>query len=101
MSKYVLASTSRSSERQKSEDLLNPAPICLLSGEIWAPMGEGNLLDSVLDCVLSQMQPVCLAEQGFCVSFLQLDSVLSPSKVGMCINQPCSRLSSIAVFSRV
>lgn len=72
--------TSKSSG-QKGEDLLNPAPICLLSGEVWTPMDEGNLLDSVLDCVLSQMQPVCLAEQGFCVSFLQLDSVLSPSKV--------------------
>lgn len=60
---------------------MNPAPICLLSGEIWAPVGEGNLLDSVLDCMLSQMQPVCLAEQAFCISFLQLDSVLSPSKV--------------------
>jgi len=77
--------TSRSSG-QKGEDLLNPAPICLLSGEVWIPMDEGNLLDSVLDCVLSQMQPVCLAEQGFCVSFLQLDSVLSPSKVSTPVN---------------
>ncbi|KOX67727.1 Exocyst complex component 1 [Melipona quadrifasciata] len=68
------------SSSQKAEDLLNPAPICLLSGETWAPVGEGNLLDSVLDCMLSQMQPVCLAEQAFCISFLQLDSVLSPSK---------------------
>jgi len=53
---------------------------------MWTPMDEGNLLDSILDCVLSQMQPVCLAEQGFCVSFLQLDSVLSPSKVSTPIN---------------
>ncbi|KAK9302456.1 hypothetical protein QLX08_005530 [Tetragonisca angustula] len=68
------------SNSQKAEDLLNPAPICLLNGETWAPVGEGNLLDSVLDCMLSQMQPVCLAEQAFCISFLQLDSVLSPSK---------------------
>nr|XP_012147807.1 PREDICTED: exocyst complex component 1 isoform X3 [Megachile rotundata] len=73
------ANTSKSSG-QKAEDLLNPAPICLLSGETWAPVGEGNLLDSVLDCMLSQMQPVCLAEQAFCILFLQLDSVLSPSK---------------------
>ncbi|XP_032671124.1 exocyst complex component 1 [Odontomachus brunneus] len=79
IAKRLQVNTSRSSG-QKGEDLLNPAPICLLSGEVWAPVGEGNLLDSVLDCVLSQMQPVCLAEQGFCVSFLQLDSVLSPSK---------------------
>ncbi|XP_017759053.1 PREDICTED: exocyst complex component 1 [Eufriesea mexicana] len=77
--KRLQANTSKSSG-QKTEDLLNPAPICLLSGEIWAPVGEGNLLDSVLDCMLSQMQPVCLAEQAFCISFLQLDSVLSPSK---------------------
>ncbi|XP_034172615.1 exocyst complex component Sec3 [Osmia lignaria lignaria] len=77
--KRFQASTSKSSG-QKTEDLLNPAPICLLSGETWAPVGEGNLLDSVLDCMLSQMQPVCLAEQAFCILFLQLDSVLSPSK---------------------
>ncbi|XP_054006318.1 exocyst complex component 1 [Hylaeus anthracinus] len=78
-SKRLQASTSRSSG-QKSEELLNPAPICLLSGDTWVPVGDGNLLDSVLDCMLSQMQPVCLAEQAFCISFLQLDSVLSPSK---------------------
>ncbi|CAL7945781.1 unnamed protein product [Xylocopa violacea] len=77
--KRLQANTSKSSG-QKAEDLLNPAPICLLSSETWAPVGEGNLLDSVLDCMLSQMQPVCLAEQAFCISFLQLDSVLSPSK---------------------
>ncbi|XP_066588427.1 exocyst complex component 1 [Prorops nasuta] len=77
--KRLQASTSKSSG-QKGDDLINPAPICLLSGEVWAPQGEGNLLDSVLDCVLSQMQPVCLAEQAFCISFFQLDSVLSPSK---------------------
>lgn len=80
MRRFFKANMSRSSG-QKAEDLLNPAPICLLSGEVWAPVGDGNLLDSVLDCMLSQMQPVCLAEQAFCVSFLQLDSVLSPSKV--------------------
>ncbi|XP_076297981.1 exocyst complex component Sec3 [Lasioglossum baleicum] len=79
ISKRLQANTSRSSG-QKAEDLLNPAPICLLSSEVWAPVGDGNLLDSVLDCMLSQMQPVCLAEQAFCISFLQLDSVLSPSK---------------------
>lgn len=79
INKRFQANTSRSSG-QKAEDLLNPAPICLLSGEVWAPVGDGNLLDSLLDCMLSQMQPVCLAEQAFCISFLQLDSVLSPSK---------------------
>lgn len=55
--------------------------MCLLSSEIWPPISEGRFLDSVLDCVLSQMQPVCLAEQAFCISFLQLDSVLTPSNV--------------------
>ena len=79
ISKRLQANTSRSSG-QRAEDLLSPAPICLLSGDVWAPVGDGNLLDSVLDCMLSQMQPVCLAEQAFCISFLQLDSVLSPSK---------------------
>lgn len=55
--------------------------MCLLSAEVWPPISEGRFLDSVLDCVLSQMQPVCLAEQAFCISFLQLDSVLTPSNV--------------------
>ncbi|KAI4458170.1 sec3/syntaxin-related [Holotrichia oblita] len=34
--------------------------------------------ESTLDNVLSQLEPVCLQEQQFCVSFFQLD-VLSPS----------------------
>ncbi|XP_023247474.1 exocyst complex component 1 isoform X2 [Copidosoma floridanum] len=50
-------------------------PICLLSYEQWTPQGEGALLDSVLDNVLSQLQPVCLAEQAFCTSFLHLDTL--------------------------
>lgn len=55
--------------------------MCLLSEEIWAPQDEESLLDLVLENVLSQMQPNYLAEQAFCISFFQLDSVLSPSKV--------------------
>ncbi|XP_011497897.1 PREDICTED: exocyst complex component 1 [Ceratosolen solmsi marchali] len=54
-------------------------PVCLLSNEVWSPQGEGALLDSVLDNVLSQLQPVCLAEQAFCITFLHLDSFLSAS----------------------
>ncbi|OXU23456.1 hypothetical protein TSAR_001640 [Trichomalopsis sarcophagae] len=53
-------------------------PICLLSNETWTPQGEGILLDSVLDNVLSQLQPICLAEQAFCITFLNLDSFVSP-----------------------
>lgn len=53
--------------------------ICLLSSEQWMPQGEGAVLDSILDNVLSQLQPVCLAEQAFCISFLHLDSFLSPT----------------------
>ncbi|XP_035723521.1 exocyst complex component 1-like [Vespa mandarinia] len=78
ISKRLQVHASKSSG-QKAEDLINPAPMCLLSAEIWPPISEGRFLDSVLDCVLSQMQPVCLAEQAFCISFLQLDSVLTPS----------------------
>ena len=74
------ASTSKLKE-QKVEDLISAAPICLLSGDVWAPQGDGALLDSILECVLSQLQPVCFAEQAFCVSFLQLSSVLPASKV--------------------
>ncbi|XP_011298132.1 exocyst complex component 1 [Fopius arisanus] len=73
--------TSKSSN-QKGEDLITPAPMCLLSNEVWAPQGEGALLDSLLDRALSQLQPVCLAEQAFCVTFFQLDLALTPSKSG-------------------
>lgn len=79
ISKRFHVNASKSSG-QKGDDLIGPASICLLGGEVWAPQGEGALLDSVLERVLSQLQPVCLAEQAFCISFLQLDSVLSPSK---------------------
>lgn len=75
------ANTTKSGN-QKIEDLITPAPMCLLSGEIWAPQGEGILLDSLLDRALSQLQPVCLAEQAFCVVFFQLNIALSPSKSG-------------------
>lgn len=61
------------------------APICLLSNEQWSPQGEGTLLDLVLDNVLSQLQPVCLAEQAFCISFLHLDT-LSTAKVIFILN---------------
>lgn len=71
------ANTSKSKE-QKAEDLINAAPISLLSCDTWTPQGDGALLDSILESVLSQLQPVCFAEQAFCVSFLQL---LGPSKI--------------------
>ncbi|XP_033220438.1 exocyst complex component 1 [Belonocnema kinseyi] len=80
ISKRSHASTSKAKD-PKAEDLINAAPISLLSGDVWAPQGDGALLDSVLECVLSQLQPVCFAEQAFCISFLQLSSVLAPSKV--------------------
>lgn len=34
--------------------------------------------DQILETSLSQLEPVCLSEQNFCISFFQLD-VLSPS----------------------
>lgn len=39
---------------------------------------ERARFDQVLEIVLSQLEPVCLSEQNFCISFFQLD-VLSPS----------------------
>lgn len=81
---YVAHSTSKSgSSSMPKGDIetiiasISP-PVCLLSNETWTPQGEGILLDSVLDNVLSQLQPVCLAEQAFCITFLNLDSFLSP-----------------------
>ena len=78
---YIFAASTSKSKDPKAEDLISAAPICLLSGDGWTPQGDGALLDSVLECVLSQLQPVCFAEQAFCISFLQLSSVLTPSKV--------------------
>ncbi|KAK7871620.1 hypothetical protein R5R35_001807 [Gryllus longicercus] len=39
---------------------------------------ERQRFDDVLERVLAELEPVCLAEQNFCVSFFQLD-VLSPT----------------------
>lgn len=43
-----------------------------------ASAAERRRFDEVLERVLAQLEPVCLAEQNFCISFFQLD-VLSPS----------------------
>lgn len=79
MSRRPHSTTSKSNQQKTSEDLIGPVPIFLLSNEVWMPQDGGILLDSLLDHALSQLQPVCLAEQGFCVSFFQLDLALSPS----------------------
>lgn len=39
---------------------------------------ERARFDQILEIVLSQLEPVCLSEQNFCISFFQLD-VLSPT----------------------
>lgn len=39
---------------------------------------ERARFDQVLETVLSHIEPVCLSEQNFCISFFQLD-VLSPT----------------------
>lgn len=39
---------------------------------------ERARFDQILKIVLSQLEPVCLFEQNFCIAFFQLD-VLSPS----------------------
>lgn len=65
---------------QKGDDFIAPVPICLLSNDVWSPQGEGIMLDTLLDRALSQLQPICLAEQAFCVQFFQLDLALSPVK---------------------
>lgn len=39
---------------------------------------ERQKYDTVLESVLAELEPVCLSEQQFCVSFFQLD-IISPS----------------------
>lgn len=49
--------------------------------EQWGPecdASERLRFDHVLEKVLAQLEPVCLSEQKFCVTFFQLD-VLSPT----------------------
>lgn len=49
--------------------------------EFWAQESdtqERQRFDQVLETVLSELEPICLSEQNFCVSFFQLD-VLSPT----------------------
>ena len=43
-----------------------------------ASAAERRRFDEVLERVLAQLEPVCLAEQNFCIAFFQLD-VLSPT----------------------
>ncbi|KAJ8682053.1 hypothetical protein QAD02_017845 [Eretmocerus hayati] len=76
---HMSKSTSGAIPKGDAEAVVLAPPVCLLGNEQWTPQGDGALLDSVLDTVLSQLQPVCLAEQAFCISFLQLDSCLPQS----------------------
>jgi len=49
--------------------------------EFWAQESnaqERQRFDQVLEAVLSELEPICLSEQNFCVSFFQLD-ILSPT----------------------
>jgi len=49
--------------------------------ELWTQESdtqERQRFDQVLETVLSELEPICLSEQNFCVSFFQLD-VLSPT----------------------
>lgn len=42
---------------------------------------ERTRFDQILEIVLSQLEPVCLSEQNFCISFFQLDVFSSSTKV--------------------
>lgn len=42
---------------------------------------ERQRFDQVLETVLSELEPICLSEQNFCVSFFQLDVLSSTIKV--------------------
>lgn len=49
--------------------------------EFWAQESDTQerlRFDQVLEAVLSELEPICLSEQNFCVSFFQLD-ILSPT----------------------
>ncbi|XKL61796.1 hypothetical protein PGB90_001629 [Kerria lacca] len=41
---------------------------------------ERTRFDQILEIVLSQLEPVCLSEQNFCISFFQLDVFSSSTK---------------------
>lgn len=57
---------------------------------------ERARFDQVLERVLAQLEPVCLSEQNFCVSFFQLD-VLSPT-TKVCLKINWSRFYSTILY---
>ncbi|KAF5308647.1 hypothetical protein FQR65_LT06108 [Abscondita terminalis] len=73
--KERIASTSQVASPIKASVLLG------LDREQWTidtTITERNHYEATLEQVLSQLEPICLQEQQFCVSFFQLD-ILSPS----------------------
>lgn len=73
--------------KQQAQNFGGPAKSTLPSGLLgverdqWCvdvDAAERQRFDEVLERALAELEPVCLAEQNFCVSFFQLD-VLSPT----------------------
>lgn len=73
--------------KQQAQNFGGPAKTPLPSGLLgverdqWCvdvDAAERQRFDEVLERALAELEPVCLAEQNFCVSFFQLD-VLSPT----------------------
>jgi len=73
--------------KQQAQNFGGPAKSPLPSGLLgverdqWCvdvDAAERQRFDEVLERALAELEPVCLAEQNFCVSFFQLD-VLSPT----------------------
>jgi len=64
-----------------------PSGLLGIEREQWVlevDMGERTRFDQVLEIVLSQLEPVCLSEQNFCISFFQLDVLCPSTKVDCC-----------------
>ncbi|KAF5273489.1 hypothetical protein FQA39_LY07506 [Lamprigera yunnana] len=75
MGKERITNTTQVTSQLKTSALLG------LDREQWAletTHSERGLYEATLEQVLSQLEPICLQEQQFCVSFFQLD-ILSPS----------------------
>nr|CAG4643786.1 EOG090X02H9 [Lepidurus arcticus] len=65
---------------------VQPAQQCLLGlePELWVSdleSGDRKRLDELLECVLTELEPICLTEQEFCVTFFQLETLTNEGPV--------------------
>lgn len=71
---------SREDVSNKSKSQNSTSALLGIEREQWSESdpGERARFNQIFEKVLSQLEPVCLSEQQFCINFFQLD-ILSPT----------------------